>query len=48
MLKHICAWCTKAMKTTPGEGKTHGICPECLAKELKELDRLEAEREVTK
>jgi len=25
---------------------THGICPECMAKQLKELDRLKVEREV--
>ena len=45
MLKHICAWCTRVMKTTPGEGETHGICPECLAKELEKLDRIGLEKE---
>ena len=39
-MKEVCAWCGKVMK----EGKepiTQGICKECLAKELKEIDKLE-------
>jgi len=46
MVKHICAWCRKLVDITPGDNyETHGICPECRAKELKKLDRIGLEKE---
>ncbi len=36
----ICAWCGMNMGTKPGQGQTgvsHGICDECIEKELKKL-----------
>jgi len=40
-MRRICAWCGKDMGETPGDGLTHGICPECLAKELAKLGPVE-------
>jgi len=28
----ICAWCGRMLGQKQGEGVTHGICPQCLAK----------------
>ena len=37
-----CAWCQKHLGTKDGKGTkgiSHGICPECREKVLKEIDR---------
>ena len=44
MLKRVCSWCSKTMGykymgyKDGGEGVTHGICPECYAKVLDEIE----------
>jgi hypothetical protein len=30
-MKRVCSWCRKDMGEKPGEGITHGMCPECVA-----------------
>jgi hypothetical protein len=36
--QRVCAWCQKSMGAVPGQGgTTHGICPECLTRELADL-----------
>ena len=41
ILKRLCAWCNVSLgadKAGDGvDGETHGICPECMARELKEV-----------
>jgi len=40
-MKVICAWCKKQLPDKDGkgiEGTSHGMCPECLEKELKKLE----------
>ncbi len=40
-LQRICAWCKKDMGTKDGKGISgisHGMCPECAAKENNQLD----------
>lgn len=42
VIKIVCAWCGKDMGTKDGkgvEGITHGICPECLIKQIGEHDK---------
>ena len=42
-MKVYCAWCDKLLRDDgSGEpGNTHGICKKCLAKQLRELDKIE-------
>ena len=35
-LKVVCAWCKRVIQEGTGQ-ITHGICPECLAQQRKEL-----------
>lgn len=39
----FCAWCTGFMGSKPGEGVTHGICPECAEKVKQENEQLRKE-----
>jgi hypothetical protein len=37
MSKLICAWCKRVMNNNyPTDGDSHGICPECLEREMGE------------
>lgn len=38
-MRRVCAWCEDVMGYTEDdqEGDTHGICPSCLARELRAL-----------
>lgn len=36
----VCAWCKRVLGEKQGEGVTHGICPECLAKLEQEMATL--------
>ena len=42
-MKRICSWCGKDMGDDRGgeAGVTNGICKKCLAKQLRELDKIE-------
>ena len=43
LLTVICAWCGKDMGTKPGQGQTgitHGICDECIEKELAQVQNI--------
>jgi len=37
-----CAWCKKHLGEQQGEGVSHGICPECFAQEIKNLEEIES------
>lgn len=39
----FCAWCTGFMGSKPGEGVTHGICPQCAEKVQQEDEQLRKE-----
>ena len=36
--RRICAWCEKDMGPAPTEFDTHGICPECYAREMAKIE----------
>jgi len=36
----VCAWCGCVLGEKQGEGTTHGICPQCLAKLQAEITTL--------
>lgn len=38
-MKRICAWCKLVMHEGNGIEETHGICPECMEKELEEFNK---------
>lgn len=40
-MKTVCAWCNKFLGGDPDAAEvTHGICPECLAKQLAEVEKI--------
>lgn len=41
-VQRVCGWCGKDMGTTPGphSGVSHGICPDCLAKQMADVKGL--------
>jgi len=40
MIEMICAWCKKKFREKEGgDGVSHGICPSCLKKQLKEVKK---------
>ena len=36
----VCAWCGRVIGQKQGEGVTHGICPQCLARLQAEIATL--------
>jgi DNA-directed RNA polymerase subunit RPC12/RpoP len=46
-MKRVCAWCGKDMGTKPSEstGTTHGMCPDCLKKEMGEMENIKTSAE---
>lgn len=38
-MKTICAWCGKLLREEPGEGTSHGICPQCYRAFVEELEK---------
>jgi hypothetical protein len=46
-LKRVCAWCGKDMGTKPSAetGTTHGMCPDCLKKEMGEMENIKTSAE---
>jgi hypothetical protein len=44
LMEIICAWCTKHLGWTSGEGVTHGICPDCLKKQDRELEEMKRKK----
>jgi len=39
-VKIECAWCGKPLGEGEGEGISHGICPDCKAKVMEEINQL--------
>jgi hypothetical protein len=49
MMYLICAWCDRTIKVLQpvyDYGKSHGICEKCLEKQLRALEKLQAEQQV--
>jgi hypothetical protein len=46
-LKRVCAWCGKDMGTKPSAetGTTHGMCPDCLKKQMGEMENVKTAAE---
>ena len=41
-LRTICMYCARQIKAGPAAPISHGICPECYAQVMRELDQQEA------